>query len=398
MNQLSLTSTAFLSPAQLTTIELLRARFAQLPDRRMPGRVLHRIDEVIMIALCSILSDNDAFTDMEAFAKSQLPWLRTFLPLAAGAPSHDVFRNVFMALRPQALLDILAEWCGTLCGAHVAIDGKALRGSDSAATGQKMVHVLRAWVSAAGISAGQVLCSEKSNELEALPRLLEALTLKGAVVTIDAMGCHPDIAEQIHLAGGHYVLALKGNQKGANEAVAEHFTGVDALVEAGAAAPEAHRKVETVELSHGRFEQRTYTATEDLAWFHKSWKWEGLCTVVRVVRTTHRIGVREELTRETHYYLSSLGADAARHARLIRGHWSVENTCHYTMDVTFLEDDCQVRDRSAAHNLCILRELSAKVLRDHPAKKSVRAKRKLAALDPAFRLSLLSMIPATSHA
>lgn len=398
MNPSSLTSSTSLSPSQLSTVELLRARFAQLPDRRMPGRIVHRIDEVIMIALCSILSDNDAFTDMEAFAKSQLPWLRTFLPLAAGAPSHDVFRNVFMALRPQALLDILAQWCGTLYGAHVAIDGKALRGSDSAATGQKMVHVLRAWVSAAGISAGQVLCSEKSNELEALPRLLEALTLKGAVVTIDAMGCHPDIAEQIHLAGGDYVLALKGNQKGAHEAVAEHFTGVDALVEAGAEAPEAHRKVETVELSHGRFEQRTYTATEDLAWFHKSWKWEGLCTVVRVVRTTHRIGAREELSRETHYYLSSLGADAARIARLIRGHWSVENTCHYTLDVTFLEDDCQVRDRSAAHNLCILRELSAKVLRDHPAKKSLRAKRKLAALDQAFRLSLLSMIPATSHA
>jgi predicted transposase YbfD/YdcC len=133
-------------------------------------------------------------------------------------------------------------------------------------------------------------------------------------------------------------------------------------------------------------------------WFHKSWKWHGLRTVVRVVRTTHRTGAREALSRETHYYLSSLAGDAAHHADLIRGHWSVENTCHYTLDVTFGEDDCQVRDRRAAHNLCVLRELSAKVLRDHPAKKSMRAKRKLAALDPDFRFSLLSIIPLISHA
>lgn len=261
-----------------------------------------------------------------------------------------------------------------------------------------MVHVLRAWVGAAGISAGQVLCAEKSNELDALPRLLEALRLKGATVTIDAMGCHPDIAEQIYHADGDYVLALKGNQKGALEAVAEHFTKADALVETGAPAPTSHQTEETMELSHGRFEQRTYTVTDDLEWFHKSWKWLGLRTVVRVVRTTHRIGTREELSRETHYYLSSLAPDAGRHAGLVRHHWSVENTCHYTLDVTFHEDDCQVRDRTAAHNLCILRELTAKVLRNHPAKKSMRAKRKLAALDPVFRFSLLTMIPSTSHA
>lgn len=398
MNPSSTSFVSSLTPDQLVAVERLRVRFAQLPDRRMPGRILHRIDEVVMIALCSILSDNDAFTDMEAFAKSQLLWLRTFLPLESGAPSHDVFRNVFMALRPDCLLAILSEWCGELTGMQVAIDGKALRGSDSAASGQKMVHVLRAWVSEAGISAGQVLCAEKSNELDALPRLLEALTLKGATVTIDAMGCHPHIAEQIHHAGGDYVLALKGNQKGALEAVAEHYAQADALMTTGALAPAAHQTVETIELSHGRFEQRVYTVTDDLEWFHKSWKWLGLRTVVRVVRTTHRVGTREKLSQETHYYLSSLAPDAGHHAGLVRHHWSVENTCHYTLDVTFHEDDCQVRDRNAAHNLCILRELSAKVLRDHPAKKSMRAKRKLAALDPVFRFSLLSMIPFVSHA
>lgn len=379
-----------LTPDQLAAVERLRTRFAQLPDSRMAGRVLHRIEEVVMIALCSVLSDNDAFTDMEAFAISQLGWLRTFLPLENGPPSHDVFRNVFIALRPECLLAVLRDWCGELGGKEVRIDGKALRGSDSPAAGEKMVHVLRAWVGEAGISAGQVLCAEKSNELDALPDLLDALTLKGATVTIDAMGCHPHIAEQIRGADGDYVIALKANQKGTLEAVAGHFALADA--------PAAHQSVETVELSHGRFERRVCTVTSELGWFHKSWKWPGLRTVVRVVRTTHRTGTREALSEETHYYLSSLARDAAHHAGLVRGHWSVENTCHYVLDVTFGEDDCQVRDRGAAHNLCVLRELSAKVLRDHPAKKSMRAKRKLAALDPAFRFSLLSIIPLTSHA
>jgi predicted transposase YbfD/YdcC len=388
-----------LTDDNLAAIERLRSRFARLPDQRMAGRVEHRLDEVLLIAFCSILSDNDAYTDMEAFARSQMVWLRTFLPLINGAPSHDVFRNVFMALQPQALLNILSEWCGELAGEHVVIDGKALRGTAATATGKSMVHVLRAWVHAAGISAGHVVCSEKSNELEALPRLLEALMLKGATVTIDAMGCHPDIAEQIHLAGGDYVLALKGNQKGAHEAVSEHFAGIDALAEAEAGSvPATHQSATTMELSHGRFEWRVCTVTEDLAWFHKSWKWLGLRSVLRVRRTTHRGSVREALSEETHYYLSSLPAHATRLAAFVRHHWSVENSCHYVLDVTFSEDHCQVRDRCAAHNLCILRELTGRVLRHHPAQKSLRAKRKLAALDGDFRLSLLAHIPQNSHA
>lgn len=384
---------------QLAAVDKLRARFALLPDPRMPGRVVHRMDEVLMIALCSVLSDNDAFTDMEAFAKSQLNWLRRFLPLKGGAPSHDVFRNVFMGLRPQALLDILASWCGELSGRQIAVDGKSLRGSDSPAAKVKMMHLLRAWVDEAGISAGQQLCSEKSNEIEALPHLLDALSLKGAIVTIDAMGTQRAIAEQIKEAGGDYVLALKGNQKEAMDAVATQFQKNDGLLKEGAPGPlQTESILEHVALSHGRFEKRICTVIGDLSWFDKSWKWEGLRSVVRIERITHRVGTRDELSHETHYYLSSLEPDVTRHAGLIRRHWSVENSCHHVLDVTFGEDDCQVRDRAAAHNLCILRELSAKVLRDHPSKKSMRAKRKLAALDPQFRFSLLAIIPLTSHA
>ena len=393
------------SPADpsVSPLELLRARFAQMPDARMEGHVLHRIDEVLMIAFCSMLSDNDAFTDMETFGKTQTQWLRTFLPLPHGPPSHDVFRNVFIALRPQALLDILADWCGDLAGRQIKIDGKALRGTASAATRQEMVHVLRAWVSEAGISAGQIVCREKSNELEALPRLLALLELKGTLVSIDAMGTHPHIAEHIHGAGGDYILALKANQKEALRAVEASFAQLDAaagfdaeaiaagIVAGALLAPGPLRGGQSVALSHGRFEQRICTELDDLDFFHKSWKWAGLQSVVRLIRTTCRGAKREELTVETHYYLSSLPADAPRLAMHIRGHWAVESF-HHVLDLTFGEDHCQVRERAAAHNLCILREMSAQTLRNHLPKSSIRSKRKRAALDPAFRTGLLASI------
>ena len=190
-----LTNTFLLSsPDLLSGLASLRLRFPQVPDIRMGGRVRHRIDEVLMVAFCSMLSDNAAFTDMGAFAKSQLAWLRTFLPLVHGAPSHDVFRNVFMTIQPGSLLLIMMDWCGDLAGQNLHIDGKALLGSDSAAAGKAMVHLLRAWVQSARISTGHEVCAEKSNEIDALPRLLRSLNLSGTTVTIDAMGTNPEIA------------------------------------------------------------------------------------------------------------------------------------------------------------------------------------------------------------
>ena len=379
-----------LTAPQLLSLEKLRQRFAQLPDCRVAGRTLHRLDEMLMIALCSMLSDNDGFTDMEVFAQTQMPWLRTFLTLENGAPSHDVFRNLFMALRPATLAEIIRDWCGDLSGQHVAIDGKVLRGACGGATGRSMVHVLRAWVGERSLSAGHVSCGQKSHELEALPRLLDALMLQGAVVSIDAMGTHSAIATQIHDSGADYVLALKANQKQALEAVAAHFNSSDEISDEP---PAHHQSHETVALSHGRFERREYRVTAELGWWPKSWKWDGLQSVVRVRRWSHRGGQQSgELALETHYYLSSLSADAARLAQIIRGHWSVENSCHHVLDVTFQEDHCQVRDSNAAQNLSILREMALKALKTHPSKGSMRAKRKRAALDPFYRTQLIADI------
>jgi len=378
-----------LSETQQSTLHLLRARFSQLHDVRQPGKVLHRLDEVLMVALCAVLCDCDAFTDMEDFAETQLPWLRSFLALENGPPSHDIFRNVLLALKPQSLLDILTGWCGELTGKHVAIDGKALRGTYNAENGRYLVHLVRAWVDEYGLSAAQVTCSEKSNEIEAIPRLLEALHLQGATVTIDAMGTQPPIAEQIHEAGADYVLALKANQKGAFQAVEAHFKE---LVEAGKPCAK-HPQTETLELAHGRCERREYTITEDLEWFHKSWKWAGLQSVAQVRRFVQR-SHDGPMTEEVHYFLCSFKADVQRVAKLVRAHWSIENRCHWVLDVTFGEDHCQVRDKNAAHNLSILREMVMRALRCEPSKLSLRRKRRRASLDQSFRLDLLAYLHA----
>jgi len=377
----------------------LRASFAQLPDDRQPGKVLHRLDEVLLCAFCAVLCDADCFTDMADFAKSQLDWLRRFLPLKHGAPSHDVFRNVFMMLQPQAMIEILGRWCGSLQGLHVAIDGKTLRGTRDAESGRHLVHLLRAWVDQRALSAGQVLCDEKSNEIEAIPRLLSALELRGATVTIDAIGTQPGIAAQIHEAGADYVLALKANQKGACTACKAAFgDSSDRALEPGEPnlpAPQAAGALhcETLELGHGRCERRQYQLLGMLDWFDKSWKWQGLQAVGKVRREVQRGRDGPPLVQE-HYFLCSFKEDVQRFAALVRGHWAVENRCHWTLDVTFGEDHCQVRDRRAAHNFSILRELVIKVLRDLPDKLSLRRKRRLAALDPDFRLRILGAVHA----
>lgn len=381
----------------------LRVQLQRLPDPRVQGRVLYPLDEVVFIALCAMICDQDSFTDMEVFGQSQLDWLRTFLPLKHGAPTHDVFRNVFMALKNESLLEVLRACCGQLAGRHVAIDGKAMRGTAEPGAALPAVQVLRAWVSEVGLSAGHLMCREKSNELEALPRLLQSLELKGAVVSIDAMGGHPHIATQLQEAGADYVLALKGNEKNAFESVQGYFQPHDvAELAQGAQAIQSsheargHHVHQSTENAHGRFERREVVVCSNLDWFARCWKWPALRSVVRVRRwRTQGSQQTAQPVPETHYYLSSLPPEASRLGEIIRQHWSIENQCHYILDVTFHEDHCQVRQRLCAHNLSILREMALKVLKAHPSKMSVRAKRKRAALDVLYRTEILSLLNST---
>lgn len=394
-------NTTSISSGQSPTIDALtrlRRAFSVLPDPRQPSKICHPLDEVLICAFCAVLCDSDGFTDMADFTETQLPWLQQFLELKHGAPSHDVFRNVLMMVQPKALIDILSQWCGDLTGLHVVVDGKTLRGTYDAELGRHRSHLLRAWVDAYSLSASQVLCNEKSNELEAIPRLLASLQLHGSTVTIDAAGTYTHIAEQIVDAGADYVLALKANQKTALLAVktafgdgtTERLPGQPKLPAPNAVGAEM---TEILELAHGRCEKRHYQLLSDLSWFNKSWKWSGLQAVGKVRREVQRSNDGPP-TVEEHYFLCSFGTDVKRFAQLVRGHWSIENRCHWVLDVTFREDHCQVRDRNAAHNLSILRELVMKVLRAHPCNLSLRRKRRRAALDPNFRLKILTEIHA----
>lgn len=361
-------------------LERLRQAFASVPDCRQPGKIDHRLDEILTGSLCSMLCGFCHYTSIAEFFRLQIDWLRGFLVLENGFPSHDVIRNSFMAVKPEALVEILASWAGSLEGVHVAIDGKVQR---SALAAGGAVHVLRAWINELSLSAGQAACAAKSNELEAIPRLLASLQLKGATVTIDAAGCQTAIAAQIDEAEGTYVLALKANQPQAHQAVTRHLDS----------SPPGLRHHVTEERSHGRYEKREYTIQGDLSWFDKSWKWQGLRSVARVRRTTVRPGASgadgREATVEDQYYLCSIKADPKLLADLVRGHWGIENRCHWTLDVTFGEDLCGTRDATASRNLSTLREMAIGLLRSHPSKKTLPLKQQQATLDPNFRLRLL---------
>lgn len=351
-----------------------------------------------MLAFCSMLAGYDGFEEMALFSKSQLAWFKQFLELKNGVPSHDVFRNIFMMVKPEAIAEILSTWCGQLSGKHVAIDGKAMRGTYDREAGRCTLHVLRAWVGENSLSAGHVTCLEKSNEIEALPRLLKALQLKGAIVTIDAMGCQTDIVEDLHQQQADYLIALKKNQRAAYQSVVAHFAQLDAQSSRSSnnSSSKANRTLlqdQSVELSHGRFVRRECDVSADVSWYEKSWKWPGLKSVVRIRRRSQRGAESAALVEEVHYFITSLAPNAKELARLIRAHWSVENSCHHVLDVTYGEDHCQVRDKNAAHGLSLLREMTAHLHKRHPSKASINLKRRRAALDEPFRNQLLALIP-----
>ena len=381
------------------------------------SRALHPLPDVLFTALFALLCDCDAYTEMAMFAEDQLDWLRRYVPLPNGAPSHDTFRYVIGLIQPAALLAITTAWAGALEGAHVIIDGKVSRGAKDPATGRSTLHLLRAWVSGRGLSAGQLACADKSNELCALPALLASLQLKGALVSIDAMAGHPEVARQIHEAGGDWLLALKANEKAARDTVSAHFrslSGQDQALPAGLAPaatlhpphvaplqwPCALSRTFTGEQNRGRYESREVISIPVSAdWWPKSWRWDGIQSATCVLRRTLRQRAGSDTPAfEVHYYLSSLPAAAQTLGASIRQHWTIENGCHHVLDVTWHEDHCQVRERTAAHNLTLLRELAMKLLRDHPGKASLKAKRKRASLNPRFRSEIADPIFQRFHA
>jgi len=345
---------------------------------------------MIVVAIAAVLAGADGWQDVERFARAKEAWLRQFLALPSGIPSHDTFGRVFSLLDPQAFEACFRNWvtaiCGLIPGEIIAVDGKTLRRSHDRNAGLAALHLVSAWATANAVVLGQVATEAKSNEITAIPQLLALLHLKGCIVTIDAMGCQTKIAEQIVSQGGDYVLALKGNQSTLATEVE------DAFISADAKDYDAMRSqfLETAERGHGRVETRRYRTLGDLAEVPRSSLWQGM-NMIGMLESERTVDGKTSV--ETRYYIGSIGNDVACFAHAVRAHWGIENTLHWSLDMTFREDECRVRQPAARENLAVLRHIALSRLKQDDAKFSLRNKRNTAGWDHRYLAKLLFETP-----
>lgn len=368
--------------------------FEGLPDPRIDRTRRHKLVDILVIGLCGLLTGGEGFADMERFGRLRLDWLKTFLELPNGIPSHDTFNRVFSAINPHAFLECFSQWLGGVCpnlsDEVVAIDGKALRRALN--DGESIPYIVSAWASDAGLVLGQVKVNEKSNEITAVPELLRVLQLKGAIVTLDAMGCQKDIAADILEQQADYVLALKGNHANVHEEVKTFFDDAVAPCTTECAQTADKEKMDfhqTIEKGHGRIDTRRYWQSTDVDWFEDSSLWKGLKSfgMVESIRT-----VKGKSTIERRYYLSSLPLDAKRFGKAVRGHWGIENSLHWSLDLTFREDDQRARTKNAAQNVATLRRMALNVIKkDRSINDTLKGKLYRAALDHTFLEKLLGV-------
>jgi predicted transposase YbfD/YdcC len=362
----------------------IHACFAKLRDPRRSHRRLHHLQDIIVIALCAVIAGAQDWQEIETFGRKRKDWLGRFLALPNGIPSHDTFERVFDRLQPQAFQACFREWARAVSDAlrikHVAIDGKTLRGSGSANLGP--LHLVSAWATAQRLSLGQVAVDAKSNEITAIPALLDLLDLSGALVSIDAMGCQKEIAAQIVAGGGDYVLTVKDNQPGL---LADIQTCFEQALDAGFAGWD-HDTYETKQRGHGRDEYRCYTILHHPPGLRQQADWAGLTTIGMCYSERTVAG---KTTGEARYFIGSKKASARYYGRGLRNHWGIENSLHWQLDVNFHEDRNRVTRRHAAENLALLRRLTLSLLQAHPEKLSIAKKRFAAALDPDFLEEIL---------
>jgi predicted transposase YbfD/YdcC len=357
----------------------IRKYFRTLQDPRVVGRSRHLLLDIIVMAICGVIGNCDDWPDIALFAQKRVTWFKRFLQLPHGVPSHDTFERVFAALDPRAFERCCVGWLrdvADLVGAgHIAIDGKTLCGSAGAALGP--LHLVSAWGTQTNLMLGQVAVDGKSNEITAIPRLLELLDLEGALVTIDAIGCQKAIAKKIVDGGGDYVLVAKANQERLLEDIqATVATALDGDLPAGKV-----RQFTTTEKGHGRQEVRSCVMVEHVAEIRGRKDWPGLTTVGMCSRERTIDG---QTTTEACYFIGSRRMGARRYAQALRSHWAIENNLHWQLDVSFSEDASRIENRYGAANFALLRKIALGLLKQHPRKDSIARKRKHAALDTTF--------------
>jgi predicted transposase YbfD/YdcC len=357
--------------------------FAELRDPRVERNREHLLEEVLLIAIAAVLSGAESWNDIADYGEAKLLWLKTFLTLPSGIPSHDTFNRVFAALDPDQLEKGFVAWVGCIAkltaGEVVAIDGKALCGTRVPGT-KAIVHMVSAWAEGNGLVLAQRKVAEKSNEITAIPKLLDALALSGTVVTIDAMGCQRAIAAKIVEKQADYILAVKDNQGSLLDGIKDSFQmlAVDAVEE-------------EIDCGHGRVESRRCAVIADLSLVEKAAEWPSLQGLVRIESERyHKATGKTE--HETRFYITSLKPDAARLNRAIRQHWGIENKLHWVLDVGFGEDLSRKRAGHAAHNFSMLNRIALNILKqDKSSKRGIKGKRLNAAWDHPYLLKLLGI-------
>ena len=369
--------------------------FAALADPRSEHTKRHQLLDLLTIALCAVISGADEWVAMEEYGNAKREWFDTFLDLPNGIPSHDTFGRVFAALDPDEFERCFLAWVQSsvtlTAGAVVAVDGKTVRRSHDRGAGKAAIHMVSAWADANRLVLGQVAAAEKSNEITAIPALLDVLLLKGCIVTIDAMGCQTEIAAQIVDKGADYVLALKENQDGIYHETLHLFA--DAQATGGT--DYTLNAAETLDGGHGRVEVRRYWTISDpasLAHLDPDGRWPGLRAIAMATaeRREKGKGVAGKVTRETRYYLTSL-TDAGEFGRAVRAHWGIENRLHWVLDIAFREDESRARAGASATNLVVLRHIAMNLLKqERTAKVGIKNKRLKAAWDERYLLKVLN--------
>ena len=362
--------------------------FSDLLDPRLEPRCDHKLIDIIFIAVCAVICGADGFTDMEEFGIAKATWLRQFLDLPNGIPSHDTFNRVLARLNPKEFQRCFLAWVQAVVqvtdGQVVAIDGKRLRRSHNRRDGRAAIELVSAWAQTNRLTLGQVKVNDASNEITAVPELLRLLCLRGCIVTVDALNCQKEIAAEIRQQGADYVLALKGNHGQLYTDVVQFFAALRDERTVNFQISQ-HREVDG---EHGRIETRRYWQVNVPGHLRGVAEWQDLRSIAMVEA---RREVNGAVSCERRYYLSSLAVEAQRMAAAIRGHWGIENSCHWILDVVFREDDSRVRVGEAAENLALLRRTALSLLaQEKTLKRGIKTKRLKAALDDGYLLKILT--------
>lgn len=380
-------------------LAFFNAALASLPDPRRPQGVRYPFITVIVSALMGMVCGCDDAEALELWSKGNADWLGGFLELPHGPPTQDVYLAVFGALDPKAFSDVFRTWVTLMTsrlsaqGKHIAVDGKTSRHSFDTASGTPAIHTVSAWMSDSGLVLGQLKTKEKSNEITAIPELLQLLDIKGATVTIDAMGCQTEIASTIVDGAGNYLLSVKENQPTLHQDIVTTFLQAndDRLRSCDELERPAVEIFQEIDKGHGRLETRTVELCRDLSWLTTAERWPGLAFVVRVNRERIVLNT-EKITTETTYYIGSdASASVEDTAGMIRRHWTIENQLHWVLDIAFREDDARHRARNTAQNMTTLRHFALNIIKqDDQRKVGVANSRKRAGWDRSYLLKLLT--------